>query len=326
MIISRTPMRISFAGGGSDLAVYYNRGFGSVISTAIDKYIFITVNKKFDDLIRVSYSKTEMVETVDQIEHNIIREALKLVGIDRGVDIVYMGDLPLGSAGVGLGSSSSLAVGVLNALYAYIGKHVSAERLAREACKIEIDILKNPIGKQDQYAAAYGGMNYLKFNQDENVFVEPIICKRETKEKISKKLMLFYTGIERISSNILKEQKQRIDENYKYLDETVNLSDILRKSIIENDFSAVGKILHKGWMYKRQFASGISNSVIDTHYNNAISAGAVGGKVLGAGGGGFLLFFCEEELQDNVRKALSELKETPFRFEPQGSKIIYVCD
>jgi len=326
MIISRTPMRISFAGGGSDLSVYYRRGFGSVISTAIDKYIFITVNKKFDDLIRVSYSKTEMVESVDQIEHNIIREALKIVGVESGVDIVYMGDLPLGSAGVGLGSSSSLAVGVLNALYAYIGKHVSAERLAQEACKIEIEILGNPIGKQDQYAASYGGMNHLKFNKDESVFVEPIICKRETKEKLNQKLMLFYTGIERISSNILQEQKQRISDNYRYLDQIVTLSDQLRNSIIDNNFSAVGEILHEGWLYKKQFASSITNLVIDTFYDKAINAGAVGGKILGAGGGGFLLFYCEEEYQDNVRTALLDLKETPFRFEPQGAKIIYVCD
>ena len=326
MIISRTPMRISFAGGGSDLAVYYKRGFGSVISTAINKYIFITVNKKFDDLIRVSYSKTEMVESIDQIEHNIIREALKIVGIERGIDIVYMGDIPLGSAGVGLGSSSSLAVGVLNALYAYTGKHVSAERLAQEACKIEIEILGNPIGKQDQYAAAYGGLNYLKFNSDESVFVDPVICRRETKENLNNKLLLFYTGIERISSNILNEQKQKINDNYKYLNETVKLSDILRKSIIENEFHQVGEILHESWIYKKQFASSISNPEIDKNYEKAIDAGAVGGKILGAGGGGFLLFYCEEENQANVRKALSHLKETPFRFEPQGAKIIYVSD
>jgi len=326
MIISRTPMRISFAGGGSDLAVYYSRGFGSVVSTAIDKYIFITVNKKFDDLIRVSYSKTEMVESVDHIEHNIIREALKIVGIERGVDIVYMGDIPLGTAGVGLGSSSSLAVGVLNALYAYVGKHVSAERLAREACKIEIDILGNPIGKQDQYAASYGGLNHLQFNQDESVFVEPIICKRETKEKLNNKLLLFYTGIERISSNILKEQKQRIDDNYKYLDKSVKLSDMMRTYIIDNNFSAVGEILHEGWKYKKQFASSISNSQIDYYYEKAINAGAVGGKILGAGGGGFLLFYCEEEFHNDVRNALVDLKETPFRFEQQGAKIIYVSD
>ena len=326
MIISRTPMRISFAGGGSDLAVYYKSGYGSVVSTAIDKYIYITVNKKFDDLIRVSYSKAEMVKSVDEVEHNIIREALRMVGIEKGVEVVYMGDIPLGSAGIGLGSSSSLAVGVLNALYAYKGQHVSAEHLAQKACEIEINILGQPIGKQDQYAASYGGFNYIRFNKDENVFVDPIICERKTKEKLNKKLLLFYTGIERISSHILEEQQGNIDNNNKFLDEMVKLSDILRKSIINNGSNLVGKLLHQGWEFKKQLATKITNSVIDDYYGKALSAGAVGGKISGAGGGGFLLFYCEEKYQDKVRDALSDLKEIPFRFEPQGSKIIYVSD
>jgi D-glycero-alpha-D-manno-heptose-7-phosphate kinase len=213
MIISKTPLRVSFAGGGSDLSVYYKHGCGSVVSTAIDKYIYITVNRKFDDLIRVSYSKTEMVKNVDEIEHNIIREALKLVGIETGIEVVYMGDIPLGTAGVGLGSSSSLAVGVLNALYASKGQNVSAEKLARDACRIEIDILKQPIGKQDQYIAAYGGLQHIRFNGDESVFVDPVICQRETKEQLNNKLLLFYTGITRVSSSILAEQEQKTDIN-----------------------------------------------------------------------------------------------------------------
>lgn len=326
MIISRTPMRISFAGGGSDLSVYYRNGYGSVVSTAIDKYIYMTVNKKFDDLIRVSYSKTEIVESVEQIEHNIIREALKIVGIERGVEIVYMGDIPLGHAGVGLGSSSSLAVGVLNALYAYQGKHVSAERLAREACHIEIDILGHPIGKQDQYIAAYGGFNYIQFNSDESVFVDPVICKRETKEQLNNKLLLFFTGIERVSSDILQEQRRHIHDNSHYLDEMVKLAEMSRKCILNNDFEAFGELLHQGWGYKKKLASTITNSILDTYYERARNAGAIGGKILGAGGGGFLLLYCAEKYQAQVRKALTDLKETPFRFEPQGSKIIYVSD
>jgi D-glycero-alpha-D-manno-heptose-7-phosphate kinase len=326
MIISRTPMRISFAGGGSDLAVYYKRGYGSVVSTAIDKYIYITVNKKFDDLIRVAYSKAEMVESVDEVEHNIIREALKIVGIDRGVEVVYMGDIPLGSAGIGLGSSSSLAVGALNALYAYKGQHVSAEHLAQKACEIEINVLGQPIGKQDQYAASYGGFNYIRFNKDENVFVDPIICEKETKEQLNKKLLLFYTGVERVSSHILEEQRGNIDKNNKFLDEIVKLSEIIRESIISNGSNTVGKLLHQGWEYKKQLASKITNPVIDEYYERARNAGAVGGKISGAGGGGFLLFYCERKYQDKVRDALSDLKEIPFRFEPQGSKIIYVSD
>lgn len=326
MIISRTPLRVSFAGGGSDLAVYYRSGCGSVVSTAIDKYIYITVNRKFDDLIRVSYSKTEMVKNVDEIEHNIIREALKLVGIETGIEVVYMGDIPLGTAGVGLGSSSSLAVGVLNALYAFKGQSVSAEKLARGACRIEIDILKQPIGKQDQYIAAYGGLQHIRFNGDESVFVDPVICQRETKEQLNNRLLLFYTGITRVSSSILAEQEQKTDINRAYLDKIVELAEELRKDLARNDLSRFGKILHQGWLNKMKLASRITNGKINEYCDKARRAGAVGGKILGAGGGGFLLLYCEQENQSNVREALSDLKESPFKFEPQGSKIVYVSD
>ena len=313
-------------GGGSDLKVYYSRGFGSVISTAINKYIYITVNKKFDDLIRVSYSKTEIVDSVDQLEHNIIREALKMTGVDKGIEIVYMGDIPLGSAGIGLGSSSSLAVGVLNALYAYQGKHVSAERLAREACRIEIDLLGHPIGKQDQYIAAYGGFNFLRFNADESVFVDPVICKRDTKENLMGKLLLFYTGLERVSSTILAEQRDNIELNHGYLDNLVYMSLEIKKGINQNRFDILGRLLDKGWKLKRKLASKISNATLDHYYAQALDAGALGGKILGAGGGGFLLLYSDEMYHERIRKALADLKETPFRFEPQGSKIIYVSD
>ena len=326
MIISRTPMRISFAGGGSDLAVYYKETPGAVLSTAVTMYIYITVNKKFDDLIRVSYSSTEMVESVSDVKHNIIREAMKIVGVERGVEIVYMGDIPLGSAGIGLGSSSSLAVGVLNALYAFKGKHVAAEHLAQKACEIEIDILGHPIGKQDQYAAAYGGVNNMQFNRDESVFVDPIITNIETKNKLNQNLLLFYTGIERISSDILGEQQKNINDNRKYLDKLVMLSAEMKQAFESNNYHEVGEILHQGWTLKRDLASGVSNAKIDEYYEIARKAGAVGGKILGAGGGGFLLFYCEKKYQDQVRIALSELQETRFQLEPQGSKIIYVSD
>ncbi|MFN8670602.1 MAG: GHMP kinase [Candidatus Sericytochromatia bacterium] len=326
MIISRTPLRISFAGGGSDLSDFYFKKKGAVVSTAINSYIYITVNKKFDDLIRVSYSSTELVESVNDIKHNIIREALKLVGIEKGIDVVYMGDVPLGTAGIGLGSSSSLAVGVLNALYAYKGEHVSASRLSEEACKIEIEILKNPIGKQDQYIAAYGGLQYIQFNQDDSVFVDPLIVNKETKHNLNKNLLLFYTGITRISSNILEEQKAKTTTNIEQIEKMVHIAEELRESLLDNNFSNFGELLHKSWLLKKGLASNISNNLIDEYYNKAINAGALGGKILGAGGGGFLLFYCEEKYQNNVRKALSDLKETPFLFEPQGSKIIYVSD
>jgi D-glycero-alpha-D-manno-heptose-7-phosphate kinase len=317
---------VSFAGGGSDLAVYYQKNPGAVISTTLNMYLYITVNKKFDDLIRVSYSKTEMVSSVDKIEHNIIREALKIVGIEKGVDIVYMGDIPLGSAGIGLGSSSSLAVGVLNALYAYKGQHVSAEHLARKACEIEIDILKHPIGKQDQYAAAYGGLNFIQFNKDESVFVDPVICGRETRQKLNNKLLLFYTGIMRVSSSILEEQKASIDDNRKILDDMVEVSKAMRDAIIKQNLVSIGHFLHENWEYKKRLTSKITNDQINEYYDKARKAGAIGGKILGAGGGGFLLFYCDEAWQDDVRKALIDLKEVPLLFEPQGSKIIYVSD
>lgn len=326
MIISRTPLRASFAGGGTDFPDFYHLDCGAVVSTTMNRYIYITVNKKFDDHIRVSYSKTELVESVDQIEHNIIREALRITGIKKGIEVVYMGDIPLGSAGIGLGSSSSLAVGVLNALYAFKGEHISAERLANEACKIEIDILKYPIGKQDQYAAAYGGFNYYQFNKDESVYVDPIIYYKKTKEELNRKLLLFYTGITRVSSDILEGQKKNTTKNFEYLSKIAALAKELRECLIKNDLNSFGEILHKGWLLKKKLASGISNDKIDEFYEEARKAGAIGGKILGAGGGGFLLLYCEEKNQDRVRKALSCFKETPFEFEPQGSKIIYVSD
>ncbi|HEB71916.1 MAG TPA: GHMP kinase [Nitrospirae bacterium] len=328
MIISRTPLRISFAGGGTDIGEYYSNGSGPgvVVSAAINKYIYITVNKKFDDLIRVSYSRTEIVDTVDKVEHNIIREALKIAGVEKGIEIVYVGDIPLGSAGVGLGSSSGLAVGALNALYAFQGKHASAERLAREACQIEIDTLQHPIGKQDQYITAYGGINYIQFNSDESVFVDPVICRLNVKEELNKRLMLFYTGIERISSTILKEQKASIKSKLEYHHKMVDMAKSIRECLMRGDFDSIGEILHEAWLLKKKLASGISTEAIDKWYESARRAGALGGKIVGAGGGGFLLLYCHEEKQDNVRLALSDLKESPFKFEGQGSKIIYVHD
>ena len=326
MIISRTPLRVSFAGGGTDLAEYYKINSGAVVSTAISRYLYITVNKKFDDLIRVSYSSTEMVESVDKVKHNIIREALKIVGIEKGVEIVYMGDIPLGSAGIGLGSSSSLAVGVLNALYAFKGVHASSEQLARDACKIEIEILGHPIGKQDQYIAAYGGFNHIQFDKTDAVFVAPVVCNNGTKEKLNEKLMLFYTGIERVSSVILEEQKKKTKFNLKHLDKMAELAEKLWEELVNNRIEYIGDLLHQGWLYKQKLASGISTPVISEYYDKARKAGAVGGKILGAGGGGFLLLYCDEKYRPEVRKALKGLKECSLGFEQQGSRIIYVQD
>ncbi len=327
MIISRTPFRMSFAGGGSDLKAYYQHGHGSVVSTAINKYIYITVNKKFTDYFRVSYSKTEYVKNVNDIEHDLVREALKLLGITKGgVDIVYMSDLLPAHEGSGLGGSSSLIVGTLNALHAYKGENVSADTLAREACQIEINILGHPIGKQDQYAVAYGGFNHIQFNADESVFLNPIIFKKEIKEELNNKLLSFHTAINTRSDTVLTEQRRKTKDNLDILNKMVGLSKELRDELKRGNIEKFGEILHKGWVYKQKLATNITNPIINSYYEKARKAGAIGGKILGSGGGGFLLFYCEEKNQDNVRKALSNLKELSFKFEPEGSKIIYVND
>ncbi len=327
MIISKTPFRMSFAGGGSDLKTYYQHGYGSVVSTTLNKYIYITVNKRFTDSIRVGYSKIEEVKNVECIEHNLVREALKLLGItERGIDIVYMSDLLPAHEGSGLGGSSSLLVGTLNALHAYKGENVSAETLAREACKIEIDILGHPIGKQDQYAAAYGGFNHIQFNSDESVFVNPVIFRKEVIEELNNRLLLFYTGINTRSDTILTEQRRKTKDNLNILNKMVELSEELLEELKSGNIKRFGEILHKGWIYKQKLASNITNPIINSYYEKARKAGAIGGKILGSGGGGFLLIYCEEKNQNNVRKALSNLKELSFKFEPEGSKIIYVND
>lgn len=327
MIISRTPLRASFFGGGSDLSGYYKNsacGYGAVLSTAIDMYIYITVNKKFDDQIRVSYSKTEIVDSVDQIEHNIIREALKIAGVEKGIEIVYMGDVPLGSAGVGLASSSALAVGVLHALFAYQGKAVPAEFLAQKACEIEIGRLGNPIGKQDQYAVAYGGFNRYRFNADESVFVDPVICRTETKKALQDNLMFFYTDMTHVSSHILSEQKENIPQKMKNLDRMVEMSSAAERLLQQNAIDDFGALLDEAWKLKKGLASGISIPGIDEMYTAARKAGALGGKILGAGGGGFMMLYVPQNRQQSVRDALSAYQERKITFEPEGSKIIYV--
>lgn len=322
MIISKTPLRISFAGGGTDLAEFYQQSPGAVTSTAIDKYIYITITKKFDNHIRVSYAKTEIVDQIDQLQHDLVREAMKYTGVTSGVEITSIADIP--SRGTGLGSSSSFLVGLLNILYAYQGKHKSAETLAREACEIEINIVKEPIGKQDQYIAAYGGLQHIQFMPDSNVFVDPIICSPVIKKKLQENLILYYTGITRRANTILSEQRQQTANNLAILDKMKDLAVALRDSLNNNSLDTFGEILHQGWLYKCQLAENISNNQINTYYEKARKAGAIGGKILGAGGGGFLLLYCPQNSQKQVRKALAELTETAFQFEPQGSKIIYV--
>ncbi len=323
MIISRTPFRISFAGGGTDLADFYRREGGAVTSTAINRYMYITVNKKFDSSIRVSYSKTENVEKVDEIQHPIVRESLKLTGITKGIEITSMADIP---AQTGLGSSSAFAVGLLNALYAYKGEFKPQRVLAEQACHIEIDLCNEPVGKQDQYIAAYGGVQHIQFNQDETVFVDPVICSIETKKALEEGLMLFYTGTTRPASSILLEQKKNMDEKQALMKKMKEQAAQVRDALTHGDLEAFGNLLSEGWLLKRQLVGGITSPETDALYEKAIKAGAIGGKLLGAGGGGFLLFYCPPQRQDAVRRAMSGLKEITAALEPQGTKIIYVSD
>jgi D-glycero-alpha-D-manno-heptose-7-phosphate kinase len=326
MIITRTPFRISFAGGGSDLEAYYSREPGAVLSTAINKYIYLTVMNRFGNNFRISYSRTELVESVDQIEHGIVRECLKQLQVRRGLEIVSMADIPAQS---GLGSSSSFTVGLLHALYASQGQLVTAERLAREACELEINRLLEPIGKQDQYIAAYGGLQFMQFNPDGSVFVDPVVCAPATYSELNRRLMLFFTGMTRSARDILSSQKSSMENAWDHqgpaLRKMCSIAHQLRDVLTAGrNLNLFGELLHEAWKAKQTLAPEISNSKIDDYYQRGRRAGALGGKLLGAGGGGFLLFFCEPNLQNNLRAELSELLHVPFDFERQGSKIIYV--
>ena len=325
MIISRTPLRISFAGGGSDLSAFYHTEPGAVLSTSINKYIYITVNRKFDEKIRASYSITEIVNSVDELKHELIREALKVVLPPCGIEITSISDIP--SQGTGLGSSSTYTVGLLNSLYAHVGQHVGAERLAQEACEIEIERCQKPIGKQDQYIAAYGGLQYIRFNPDESVFVDPVICIPETKIRLQQSLLMLYTGLTRSADDILHEQSantQNDVEKRNILRHMTRMAEELRDALVLNDLDGFGEVLHQGWMEKKKLASGISNHQIDKWYEISRQNGAIGGKVLGAGGGGFLLLYAHPESFPEIMRALPELHPVALNFEPQGSKIIYV--
>lgn len=320
MILTRTPFRVSFAGGGSDLREFYSvNGHGAVVSAAICKYMYIVIHPYFHDKIRLKYSKTEDVENIEDIEHPIIRECLKKVDIGSGLEIASFADVP---AGTGLGSSSSFTVGLLNALYAYKGMVASKERLASEACEIEIDILGEPIGKQDQYAAAYGGINHIRFNRDESVNVTPVMLAEKERERLEGSLCLYYSGCGRRSSDILREQKENmtLDSMLRNLKKMVELADTFRDSLNEGNVDMTGELLHRGWLYKKELASGISNGLIDEMYEKAIKNGAKGGKLLGAGSSGFLLVYAEDH--DALRGHLG-CRVLPFRIDREGTKIIF---
>lgn len=321
MIISQTPLRISFAGGGTDLPSFYHQEEGWVISSAIDKYVFVIVKERFDDKIYINYSQKEIVDSVDEIEHDLVREAMRKTGVDHGVEITTLADIP--SSGSGLGSSSSITVGLLNAFYAYRGELVTAEQLAREACEIEIDILGKPIGKQDQYIAAYGGFRFFRFQPHEEVIVERIQLENSRKRRFGSNLLLFFTGTTRSSDRILAEQNHKLSQNRDVLRAMKQQAAQIRDCIETDQFDRIGEIMAASWDNKKKLASQISNAEIDRMYQRAIEAGALGGKISGAGGGGFLLLYCPRETQNQVREALKDYREFPFFLERHGSKIIF---
>ena len=321
MIIVQTPLRISFFGGGTDFPSFFMEEGGCVLSSAIDKYIFVNIKERFDKKLRVGYTQTEMVDNLDEIRHDLIREAFRLTGICDGVEITTMGDIP--SEGSGLGSSSTVTVGALHAMYTYLGDMVSAERLAREACRIEIDTLKKPIGIQDQYIAAYGGLRFFEFKPDGEVRVEKIHISPESQRVLNDSFLLFFTGMNRKADTVLKDQKNNIKDRLVELREIKQMAYQARKDIEAGDFDSFGSLLNQSWELKKRLSHAISNGDINNLYEAARRAGAIGGKITGAGGGGFLLLYVPYERQKEVRNALSGLQELPYRLEADGTKVIF---
>ena len=327
MIISRTPIRISFVGGGTDIANFYRQYGGAVISTAIDKYISVCITKGQNSQIAVNTpDHCETVSDLDHIQHPLIREAVRKTGVTGGISITVTSDVP--SRGCGLGSSSALTVGLLNALYAYQGIEMPVEILAQQACEIEIDRLKQPIGKQDQYIASYGGLRRIQFNKDESVNTQDIPVTPETIACLEDNFTLFYTGIQRRAETILHDQKRAASpQMLLQMRELVPaFHDVLVKGNRGGCLDEVGHLLHRAWKLKRSLCDSISNPTLDTIYERAIAAGALGGKILGAGGGGYFLFYVPTERQRVVTTALSYfgLSQLGFHFEPKGSQQQFV--
>ncbi|OGZ71087.1 MAG: hypothetical protein A2904_00015 [Candidatus Staskawiczbacteria bacterium RIFCSPLOWO2_01_FULL_33_9] len=322
MIISRTPLRISFVGGGTDFEDFYRRYPGRVLSTSINKYFYVTVNPRFDEMIKLSYSEIELVDNCSQIKHPLVKLSLEKLGIKKGVDIASLADIPAQKTGLGLGSSSSFTVGLLRSLHAFLGNNVSADIIAKEACEIEIDKNGAPIGKQDQYAAAFGGLNVINFNCDGSITVEPINLLPNIKEDFQNHLLMFFTGKERSANLILSEQKQNITNKFEFLKKMSDSVPVFKNALEKGDFEELGKILHQNWLLKKELASGISNPHIDQMHQRALTAGAYGGKILGAGGGGFLLVLASPKKHQSIKDALSEYKNVSFKFSEAGSSIV----
>lgn len=323
MIGTRTPFRMSFIGGGSDLKEFYSITPGCVISTTINKYMYIFIHKYFDDRIHVKYSKTELVETIEKIKHPIVREALKKFNLN-GIDINSIGDIP---AGTGLGSSSSYTVGLLHSLYTYIDKTVSKEVLANEACELEIKRLKEPIGKQDQYSASYGGLNIIKFNIDGKVDVKPLLLNPEVYNCLQNNLLLFYTGVSRNASDVLYDQRKNMQNDKGKFDCLIRMTELVEESashLKNENLESFAETLDKNWNLKRSLSGKITNSQIDQIYDLAKKNGAIGGKLLGAGGGGFFVFYCNPNKKNRLRSALKKLREIEFLFDNHGTKVLNI--
>lgn len=321
MIITRAPFRVSFCGGGSDLPSFYEKYGGCVLSTTIRKYMYLTIHKYFEkEQIVLKYSKTEVVDEFNKIEHRIFRQCLSDFDI-KGVEISSMADVP---AGTGLGSSSTFTVALLHLLNTYKGEYVSKYKLAKDACAVEIEKLGEPIGKQDQFAAAFGGLKFYEFMPNGFVNIEPIIMKPESYRKLENNLMMFYLGGVHSASEILREQSQNVQMVDKAFVQKrmCEITKELKEELQKNNVDAMGPLLHENWLLKRSLASGISNSIVDETYELAMKAGALGGKLLGAGGAGFMLFYVPEDKKKAVRIALAHLREMDFQMDNSGSSIV----
>lgn len=323
MVIVKTPLRISFVGGGSDIKDFYSKQDGMVVCTAIDKFVYAIVKERFDDMIYINYSKKECVEQVSDIRHDLVREAMKMTGVTGGIEITTLADIP--STGSGLGSSSSITVALLHALYTYQNVLVTAEQLALDACRIEIDTLEKPIGRQDQYAAAYGDLNKFTFSTGDITKREPVKMDSAAKRKFASSLILYYTGITRSADEILLEQKSNMvsPEKFKAMEKMTSMVDLFVKAMEKGDITKCGELLDQNWQLKQKMASGISNPKIREMYEKTRAAGAIGGKIAGAGGGGFFLLIVPRERQNKVFEALKEYRELPFMIEQRGSKVIF---
>jgi D-glycero-alpha-D-manno-heptose-7-phosphate kinase len=321
MIITQTPLRIGLVGGGTDLPDYYREHGGRVLNAAIDKYIFVIVKQRFDDDIYVNYSKKEIVHDIDELEHELVREAMRMTGVSSGVEITMLADIP--SAGSGLGSSSSVTVGLLQALWTYQGHQAAAEELAAGACAIEIDVCGKRIGKQDQYIAAYGGIRDIHFGPGEEVVAESVDLPAAERRALQEQVMLFYTGVTRSATKILVEQSDNVGNTLNELHFMRDLAGEAVGRVRKGDIDGLGTALREGWEAKRKLASGVSNAQIDHAVERALAAGASGAKVTGAGGGGFLLLVCPPAHQRAVRDALPDMRELPIKLDRMGSRVVF---